>query len=181
MKKLVTITAIMAALALAGAALAAPPGAGPRHGGPHHGPGMHMFHPGALPVLAEALELTEDQQATIESLFEEMRPQPPGPEVRERMQSLREQMHELWQAESPDRGAILAKMAEMDALRAELRAERRNQRISLRLAVLDVLTPEQRAELTELREEMRERRQRGPGRRGPGRAPCWKHAEPDTE
>jgi Spy/CpxP family protein refolding chaperone len=142
---------------------------------------MHLMSPGALPLLSEALELSPEQRARIEALFTEMRPQPPGDEVREQMRSLGRQLHELWQEESPDRSAILAKLAEIDALRAEQRAERRNQRISLRLALLEVLTPEQRAELAELGEQMRERRPGRHGRRGPrhGR-PCG-GVEPDVE
>ena len=82
------------------------------------------------------------------------------------MQSLRQELHALWQAETPDREAILAKMEEMDAMRDSLRDARRQQRVDVRLSVLQVLTPEQREKWVELRQEMRSER---PGRFGGGR------------
>jgi Spy/CpxP family protein refolding chaperone len=159
MKKTLTLALVITAMTIA-PALAAPPC------GPHRGHGGPLMGPHALPVLAEALDLSEAQRQQIETIVEENAPELPAEDLRQQMQSLRQELHALWQAESPDRNAILAKMSEMDAVRDGLRDARRRQRVDVRLSVLEVLTPEQRGKWLELRQEMRSER---PGRLGAGR------------
>lgn len=166
MKKTLILVAVAAAVAIA-PALAFPPG--PK-GGPHRGPGGPMLGPHALPMLAQALGLSDAQREQIQSILEQNAASGPDQLVVERLQGLRDELHSLWQAPEPNRQAILEKMAEMDAVRDSLRDARRERRVDTRLAILEVLTPEQRAELSDLREEMRENR----GHRRGGRAagPC---------
>lgn len=127
-----TIGLALAALLVAPAAFAC----GPGHGR-GHGPGGPDGEP-MLARMAKHLDLTEDQQARIKALHEAAKPEREALEAA--LDTLREEMHALWQAETPDEGAILAKQAEMDPLRQQLRA----QHVRLRLAVHALLTPEQR-------------------------------------
>lgn len=140
-------------LALAAALTAIPAFAGGGRG--------HRRGPGFGLKLLEKVDATAEQRAQIEALKDEMR-QELAP-VREAMQAKREEMRALWSAETPDRDAILAKHAEMDEVRSALRARR----VEFRLAVQQILTPEQRARLAELRPERGHRGGRGFGK-GPG-------------
>lgn len=172
MKKSLVALTVLALLATATAlpALAFPPGhQGPRHGGSCHGPGL--LNPRALPMMSEVLDLTDDQRSRIEGIFEEFRPAAPDEAFRAEMQALHAELKTLWTAEAPDRDAILAKLAEIDARQDVKRAERRERHVDMQLAVSAVLTPEQRAKLADLREQMKPDGPRGKGRRG-GRGPC---------
>ncbi len=133
-----TMLAALAVLLAAPAALAWP-------GGPGKGHGRRM---------ARALDLSEEQQEAVQALRKDMREE--LGDVRAVLREKREELAELWRAETPDRTAILAKMAELDGLRQSVRTRR----VDFRLAVHALLTPEQRERAAELFAR------RGPGRHG---------------
>lgn len=62
--------------------------------------------------------------------------------LRAQLRVKRAELRSLWLATSPNRGAIVAKHNEVDALRRQLR----DARIDFRLKVLNVLTPQQRSQ-----------------------------------
>ena len=74
----------------------------------------------------------------------------------------RHELHALWQAKRPNRGAILAKQGEMDGLRSKIRVARTD----FRLGVLGVLSAQQRQQL---RTTMEQRRAWGGPGKGAGR------------
>ncbi len=148
----------LASLLVAGAAWAGGPGGGPcgrgmgpgmgQGGGPGAGMGLYMV---------ERLGLDEAQQKQVEALRAEhlARVEP----VRAKLDGLRAELQALWQAERPDRGAILAKQDEMEKQRVQLREAR----VDLRLAVQKLLTPEQRARAAELKKDRPGRGKHGRG------------------
>jgi Spy/CpxP family protein refolding chaperone len=66
--------------------------------------------------------------------------------TRAELDARRVELRDLWSTERPDRKAILAKQAEMDLLRQKLREVRMDHR----LAVQEILTTDQRAQLSTL-------------------------------
>ncbi len=119
-------------------------------GGGHGGMGPNMF---------QQLNLTAQQKQQLEQLHaqfaESARP------VKEQLRQKHQQMMTLWQAPNPDRAAILALHVEMDKLRAQLREAH----VDLRLACLQLLTPEQRTKMNEL---MQKGPHKGKPHGGPG-------------
>jgi Spy/CpxP family protein refolding chaperone len=149
------LSALVVALS-AGAAVADPPWGGKGRGGKGMGPHMMM----------KALDLTAEQQQQVEALrddFDQVR-EP----LREQVQAKKTEMWALWKVESPDRDAILAKHAEIDAIKRQLREAK----VDFRLAVHGLLTAEQRAKAAEMMERRGGKRgkrgMRGDGCRGPG-------------
>ena len=61
------------------------------------------------------------------------------------LKAKREEMKRLWQAEKPQRKAILAKQAQMDNVRKKLRSLK----VDARLRLLDLLNPEQKKKVRE--------------------------------
>lgn len=123
-------------------------GRGPGFGGPGH----------RGPHLAKVLDLDEHQQAQAKALRAEM-----GEDlapVQEELRELRQQMRQLWTAESPDRAALLELGEQIDNLQGVVHARRSE----LRLELMEILTAEQRARLAEHRPGQAAR---GHGRRGP--------------
>lgn len=100
--------------------------------------------PGVGPAAAANLDLDENQQKKLSELREEHARSIAT--IRDELDARRAELQELWSAERPDRGAILAKHAEMDLLRRKLREAR----VDHRLAVQDILTSDQRARLLKL-------------------------------
>lgn len=141
-------------------------GAGPRWGrGKGHGFG---------PRMAAALKLTDQQKAEIRQLRERMKED--SKPIREQLGERRKELHQLWMADRPNAETIIRKHAEMDPLRAELRARR----VRFKLAVRDLLTAEQLDRFKEMKAK------RGKGRRGRGFGPdCgpgeWCGAGPDAD
>jgi Spy/CpxP family protein refolding chaperone len=158
-------------LMAAGAAWAGGPGRGlgpcGQGKGPGMGPGNVSGGPGAGLGLRglERLGLDEVQQKQIEALRAEhlARVEP----VRVKLDGLRAELQALWQAERPDRGALLAKQADMEIQRQALREAR----VDLRLEVLRLLTPEQRARAAEFMKDRPGRGKSGHGRHGRGTGP----------
>jgi Spy/CpxP family protein refolding chaperone len=91
------------------------------------------------------LDLSAEQQQKITELRTKMIESMAG--TRTELDAKRGELQSLWSAERPDRGAILAKQAEMDLLRQKLRTSRVDQR----LAVMEILTTEQRAKFKAIR------------------------------
>ena len=87
------------------------------------------------------LDLGEDQDATLEALREQHMQQVKP--LHEALDAKHEEMKALWQADLPDRDALLATQSELDSLRSALQVLK----IDHRIAVLMSLTPEQRTEL----------------------------------
>ncbi len=97
------------------------------------GPGMK----GAR--MAKRLGLDDKQQAEMKNIrgakFATVTP------LKLQLVGKRVEMKELWKAERPNRAAILAKQGEIIALRAQIQEAN----VDFRLALMQVLTPEQRA------------------------------------
>jgi Spy/CpxP family protein refolding chaperone len=92
-----------------------------------------------------ALELTAEQQVEIHKLraqmIEDLAP------AKAKLGQLRGELRALWQADQPSKKKIIAKQAEMNAYRDKIRARK----IEFRIDVLNLLTPEQRAKMNELK------------------------------
>lgn len=154
MKRFMTIGAVMACatLLMTTDALAG----GKRGGGGGGGGGFGGR------ILSE-LDLSKEQQTKIENLRIDM--QKRTTQVRIELRQKRSELREMWQADHPDERALLAKQAEMDPLRQQVRAES----IKFRVAAFEVLTPDQKTKLREIMEQpMRNLRggQKGGGRMG---------------
>jgi len=101
----------------------------------------------ANPEMRERLGITEEQAAKIRQQTSEFR----KASIRSRaeVEVKRVELEDLLRAENPDRVAIDRKVDEIGAARvAQAKA-----RIHYRLAMREVLTPEQRKKLREMREE----------------------------
>jgi Spy/CpxP family protein refolding chaperone len=114
--------------------------------------GKGMRGIGISPRMAEALELSEEQVEAVDAIKAAFLEQ--TSEARETTRELRTTMRELWSADEPDKAAILAVMDEMQAEKHATAVAR----VEAKLAVLDVLTPDQKAEMTAIRAERREQR-----------------------
>ena len=118
---------------------------------------------GIGPRMAEELELSDEQNAAIQAIRDDFREEM-GP-ARETVRELRGELRELWSADEPDSMAIIRKMDELQAEKHAIDIAR----VEARLAVLDVLTADQKAEMQAIKSERREarserraeRRQRG--------------------
>jgi Spy/CpxP family protein refolding chaperone len=122
---------------------------------------------GIGPRMAQELGLSQAQLDQIEDLADARRES--DAKVVEQLRALREELHAEWMSDTPREKVILSLHKKMDPLRAELRVSH----VRFRLDVLDVLTPDQRAKLQQLRKDRFERRdgsRRGAGAgMGPGR------------
>jgi len=143
MKKIIVAVMMVALLAAAGLAMAQGcekcSGMGMEYG-PHSGHG-HMGGHG----LWKALNLTPEQiqkvQALRESFFKETLP------LRNDLMSKKLEMRSLWLQTNPDEEKILAKQKEISALKAQLGERAIKNRFEMR----KILTPEQQAQLANLR------------------------------
>jgi Spy/CpxP family protein refolding chaperone len=142
MKKIIVAVLMVGILAAAGLAMAQGYEKGPGMGmgyGPHSG-GRLGGH-----GLCKALNLTPEQmqkvQALRESFFKETLP------LRNDLMSKKLELRSLWLQTNPDEEKILAKQKEISTLRAQL-GERA---IKNRLEMRKILTPEQQAQLANLR------------------------------
>jgi Spy/CpxP family protein refolding chaperone len=138
MKKVMVAVMMVAILAAAGLVMAQ---------GYEKGPGMGMGygpHSGGH-GLWSALNLTPEQvqkvQALRESFFKETIP------LRNELMSKKLELRSLWLKTNPDEEQILAKQKEINDLRAQLQEKATKNRLEMR----KVLTPEQQAQLANLR------------------------------
>ncbi len=93
------------------------------------------------------VDLTEDQQTQLEALRDEHRAEMKP--LRQELKAKREQFHQLWTAEVIDEEAIWALNEEMAPLRQQMHRKRLEQRIQ----VMNLLTTEQRLQLSEAMEQ----------------------------
>jgi protein CpxP len=157
-------TLAMAAMAMPGVALAQGFGGPPGFGGPDEdrGPGL-PFLEHMLPRLAEELDLTDAQQGQIQAILDEETPA---------IESMREQLrnaHQAFRESHPpgefDEAAVRAFAESQSPTHVELMvAEART-----KSRVHNVLTPEQRAQLQQMRDRRGPRGRHGgpPPDRGP--------------
>jgi Spy/CpxP family protein refolding chaperone len=139
------LVTLLAALALASAADARPPFGG------HHGPGHHRGPgpPGFIEEHAAQLGLDEETRAAIDGIVEESREQ--GRALSEEVRELHRGMRDLLSQEIPDETAV---MAQADAI-GQAETALHKQRLAAIIRIRALLTDEQRAELSRIREETR--------------------------
>ena len=140
------LATLLAALALATTADARPPFGG------HHGPGGH--HRGHGPhgfveEYAAQLGLDDETRQAIDAIVEETREQ--GRELSEEVRNLHRGMRDLLSQEFPDESAV---MAQADAI-GQAETALHKQRLGAMIRIRALLTDEQRAELSRIREETR--------------------------
>jgi Spy/CpxP family protein refolding chaperone len=133
--------ALAATLALAGAARAGGP-----HGFGHHGP-----EGGFLEHHAEVLGLDDDTRERIRTIVEES--QQEADLIYAQKREARDALHELLEADEPDRGAVMAQVERLGALDTE----KHKLRIDTMMRIRAELTPEQRERMKEMRDAFRER------------------------
>ena len=129
------------------------PDAGRDGGGMMGGPGGMRGH---LAMIADRLKLTDPQRDKIRDIMEQQ--QRRGIQERADLEIANLDLHKLMRADKPDRNAIDAQVDKIARMRATLAKER----IGAMLSAQDVLTPEQREQLKQMR---------GPGMHGRGGAP----------
>ncbi len=115
----------------------------------HRGPGGMREH-GPLGPLARALhqlDLTDEQRAQVRSVLEAARPELQA--LRERLRTNRETFRESQSPTVVDEAAIRAHVAAQSVIKADLAVAMAR----VRANVLTLLTPEQLAQLEQLREE----------------------------
>lgn len=100
-------------------------------------------------AMMKALDLTSAQRTEIERLRLDM--QQETLDLRSQLREKHDQLRALWMVDSPDEKAIFAKHNEIDPLQKQLRSKM----IKFRLAVHQLLTPEQRAKFAELGQHRR--------------------------
>ena len=141
-------------------------GVGAKHGhdmGPGHGP------LGPLGMALHRLDLTEEQTTKIKAILEESRPTFEA--LHEQIQANREAFREANPPTTFDETTIRAHVAQQSGLHADMAVAA----AKVRSQVLAVLTPEQLAELEQMREQMKDRMDdsMGHGHRGFGGGPGW--------
>jgi Spy/CpxP family protein refolding chaperone len=133
-KFILTFVAVMAAATIAASAFAFSPGWGRGHGGcPYYDRGIDQTP--AVAQLGLTVEQTEMIKALREAHLKDIKP------LQEKMFSKRGDLRLLWLQANPDQDKILALQKEIRSLRDQMD----DKRVSHRLAVLKVLTPEQQA------------------------------------
>ena len=165
---ILTLTALM--MLGVGSALAQGPGAGngQRCG---RGSGDGEFGPGhRLELMAEKLELTEDQQAAIKGIHD--LGQEKNRELRKELMRLHNELQGEMMKDEPSEKAALDLVGKIGDLRTEIQANR----LSSRLEVREQLTPEQRDKMM----LMHDRSQRGKNCRGGGRG-MGSHGDGDCD
>lgn len=108
--------------------------------------------------MAAHLELTDQQQASIKALKEDGRSE--GIQVKKELARLKNQMEGEMLKDVPSEKTVLSLNEKMGALKTELKATR----LKTRLAVRELLTPEQRDKMLTMRGNGRGREGRGEGR-----------------
>jgi Spy/CpxP family protein refolding chaperone len=168
-RSLIVTTALGAALA-AGAAFSQQPAPG----GPPPGGGMGMHHPDGMGGMHEGmmmggrgmdrmldqLNATPEQRDKIKAIFEKHRPA---------MQKLGEEMRvsrDQFQAVEPGDANYSKAVKQASQKAAELASRGVEEHAAMRSEVYQVLTPEQRAQLPKLREEMKAKMKERAGNRG---------------
>jgi Spy/CpxP family protein refolding chaperone len=153
------IATILVGLTLAGTSAARPPFDGP---GGRDGPGDHEAGR-LIDEHADELGLDEETREAIQQIVDDSRKEGRG--FHRELRGLHDAMRELLSQDEPDEAAVMQQAERIGKLETEMHKHR----LSTILAVRALLTPEQRAELTRIRREMRrEEGDRGGRRRGSG-------------
>jgi len=110
---------------------------------------------GKMERLAQRLGLDAEQKRQFQNTRQQQKQviQP----LKKQLRAKRQELRRLWQEDAPNRDAILAKHAEMDPIRSQIRAVR----IDGRLAMHSLLTPEQRQMFEQLMKDRRGKHKRG--------------------
>jgi Spy/CpxP family protein refolding chaperone len=162
MKTLVFLTLVAMMVLGAGTALAQGRGGGPGHGG-RGGFGDGEFGPAhRLEMLADHLELTEEQVVAIEGI--RTQGQEKNMELRKELMRLHNELQGEMLKDDPSEKAALDLSGKIGALRSEMQANR----LTNRLEVRKQLTPEQRDKMLMLQERFQGREGRWGGGRGMG-------------
>jgi Spy/CpxP family protein refolding chaperone len=145
---------LLAGLAVAGSGQAQPP-FGRHHGGPGgpggpRGPGGP--HVGLIEEHAEQLGVDEETLEKIRAIVDESRAA--GEDLRAELRDAHGALRELLSQDSPDFDAAMAQVETI----GELEIQERKNRLGAMLRIRSLMTPEQRAELSRIREEARSRR-----------------------
>lgn len=142
-------------------------GPGPRLGGRQFGPGfrargaMGMRRGGGMGRLVRELNLTDAQKTKLRQMRFDR--QKAAIQNRATLQTRQLELRQLMSGDKPDKAAIDRKIDEIGQARtAQMKA-----RLDTRLAIRDLLTPEQQKKLRQLREQ----RGRGPAEAGAPPAP----------
>jgi Spy/CpxP family protein refolding chaperone len=172
MQSKINLTSLTLAMLLVGMiATAVPAAAQPGRGGclQGDGPGFSKEPFAALgesTELAEALGLTAEQQEQIEKIREAAAPK--RRELRKQMRQLRHDLKGEFLKDEPDKSSVVQLVVQIGDVQTQLRLNG----VEQRLAILEVLTPEQREKLPELMPRRGRHGMRGHGRghgmRGPG-------------
>jgi Spy/CpxP family protein refolding chaperone len=141
------LVALLAGVALAGVGNAQPPFGG------HHGPRGH--HPGHGPHgfiedHAAQLGLDEETRGAIDEIVAESREQ--GRSLSEELRSMHREMRDLLSQDIPDEAAV---MQQADAI-GQAETALHKHRLAAMMRIRALLTDEQRAELSRIREETRQ-------------------------
>jgi len=142
-----------------------------RRGGRH---GRRSGQGFSMKRVISQLDLDDEQQEAVKQIRDSHKDAVEP--YREKMQSQKEELRALWSVENPDRETILALEDEMLDTRGQMRVARTD----LKLAVLELLTPEQRAEMVEIVESA-ESDKAHRGRRGEGRGRGSRDCDLDDE
>ena len=143
---------ILVGLTLAGASAARPPSGGPPGG---HGLG-HL-----IAEHADELGLDEETLEAIQRIVVDAHQDAAG--LRGELHALHDAMRTLLSQDDPDEASVMQQAETLGKVKTEMHKHR----LSTLLAVRALLTPDQRAQLTRIHEEMRGERGHGGRRRGP--------------
>jgi Spy/CpxP family protein refolding chaperone len=143
---LASAAALALALALAGASDARPPMA-PRGGPPDDRGGARM-----IDEHAEELGLDDEQRQAIRAIVDESRAE--AEELHQQLRDAHKALRDLLEQESPNEAAVMKQAEKIGSLETAMHKHR----LGALLRVRAVLTPEQREQLTRLRDEVRDRR-----------------------
>jgi Spy/CpxP family protein refolding chaperone len=136
------IGAVLAALALAGESSARPPFGSPD---PDRDPGTFIEEN------AEALDLDDETLAAIRSIVAESKGE--GDQFHTELRELHDQMKTLLSQDSPDESVVMKQIETIGAVETEMQKHR----LGTMLEIRALLSPEQREEMTRLRDESRGR------------------------
>jgi len=142
LKRIGFIGTVLAVLTLAGVGFARPP----------FGPPDSDRDPGAfIEENAEALGLDDETLTAIRGIVEQSKAK--GDQLHTRLRELREQMKALLDQSTPDESTVMKQIETIGAAETEMHKHR----LGTMLEIRALLTPEQREEMTRLRDESRGR------------------------
>ena len=142
MKRVGFVGTVLAVLTLAGVGFARPPFESP---GSDRDPGAFIEEN------AEALDLDDETIAAIRGIVEESKGE--GDQFQAKLRELHDEMKALLSQGTPDESAVMKQIETIGAVETEMQKHR----LGTMLEIRALLTPEQREEMTRLRDESRGR------------------------